>query len=124
MLEPIVGPPTFAQVNNTSAMSNLTAIGTQPTVSWSPPSTGTPTAYYVDVRNVQLDATNTPTFVDVARLFTGATSVTFPPGILQSQQTYVFGIVAVASAGDDATRPMYLHLPYCTAEALTGLMVP
>jgi len=121
---PLVSPVQQPVVNQGSFRNNRTGVGLQPTVGWTAPALGPPTVYIVQVRLVQLNAANQPQMTRIALLSTASTSVTVPPGILQSGQLYQFDIVALSSHGDDATRPFYQHLPFCAASTLSGVMAP
>ncbi len=120
LLSPVLQP----LVNQGSFHSNRSGIGLTPTLSWTPPTAGPPTAYEVQVRQVTVDASNQARVATIALLTTGATSVTVPPGILQMGQTYQFDVLSVLSRGDDETRPLYVHLPRCGASVQSGVMSP
>jgi len=121
---PIVGLVVAPQVNGMSARGTLTGVGTTPTLSWTAPTIGTASRYYVDIYQVTTQAGATSR-KRLANIETSSTEIIVPPGILASGQTYIFDITArSAGALDLETTPNRDSLPEGWALTATGLVTP
>jgi len=122
-LVPAVSPVRSPQLNGQDALSDLSGVTATPTFSWSPPDTGTPTAYLVEIFALAAQGATTVT-TEVLHYSALATSFTVPPGLLESGATYYAKITAlVTSVPYDAT-PFRSATALARAEVLTGTFVP
>ena len=119
---PGLTPPRRLLINGKSLLSNQLAVGTSPTLSWSTPTTGVPDRYSIRVLELRANGTRSQ-FLTRARLLTADTTMTLPPGILQTGSVYVFTIAAVKTdrAVTDANRG---SLPLAFATAMTAIVAP
>lgn len=106
-IEPSVSPPADIRVNGQQATAQVDGIGTSPEVSWSPPTVGTPQQYRVQLRRYD---TTEESFVTEAVILTEGTSVTIPPGVIQSGSVYTLSVQVSSDRGQ--------------AGALAGVLVP
>ena len=111
-------------INGTSTSGPRTGVGTNPTLTWQPPLLGEPTGYDVQVMRLFVNGSETD-YEFGATFFTVEPELTFPPGVLVEGEQYAFRVAAVwAPAGDVATRPRRISLPYAVAEAWTSPVAP
>lgn len=112
-IEPLVGAVVDPKIAGKDALGSalVTDVGLTPTLSWTAPSLGTATRYYVLVHNVSIQ-NGVTTLRPIAALETSATELVVPPGILVAGQTYAFEITARAMPGVDlAATPNRRSLP-------------
>lgn len=121
-LSPRITPPRSPQINGRSLFSNQLAVGVSPTLTWQAPAVGTPSYYFVRVLELRADG-NRSVIVPVARFTTGQTTMTLPPGVLQSGKTYVITIAA-NSSGTPVTQPFRNGLPFAFATLASGIISP
>ncbi|HTT71008.1 MAG TPA: hypothetical protein VMG32_07260 [Anaeromyxobacteraceae bacterium] len=121
-----VESPTLTPAGGTAAslFSALTGVGLTPTLAWSAPSTGSPSSYAVDL--FALAAVGGATVATpVLTYLTSSTSVTLPPGVLASGNTYFARITARTIPGDPfATAPLRRLDTAAFASALTATFAP
>ena len=120
---PAMTPVLSPQLNGADAFQDATGVGVSPTLSWSAPSTGTPTAYVVEVAMLGTRGTAT-TSSTVLRYATSATQVTVPPGLLATGQTYYARITAESSTVPYSVAPFRSANAYSRATTLTGTFRP
>jgi hypothetical protein len=90
-ISPVISLPQSPLINGLDFYSDQTLTTSTPTISWNPPATGTANYYLVSVVGI------TPGGGDQSYSFyTTTKSVLFPPGLLQSGQTYVVSITAAS----------------------------
>jgi len=123
VLGPIISPVQSPLINGGSAFDDQRSVTTRPTITWSPPALGTPTTYYVSIREIVLRQ-GAPEVRAVAKLVTGATRVTVPPGILELGRHYTFALGAIYAEGHTAAEPLATSFPYCISTANTGALTP
>lgn len=99
-------------------------VRTTPTLTWSPPATGTPSGYTATIYRM----TGPGYFNDcgcaevAARLTTRRTRVLIPPGVLEKDTSYVIQLTAHwAPLGCADKAPLVWPLPTTSADALTEL---
>jgi hypothetical protein len=129
---PVVGPvvsPTIAASAtsaSTSLLTNVTAVGTTPVISWQSPTVGTPTAYVITItRMISFGGNTVPQ--NSATLFVGGGvhSIQVPPGVLTSGQTYYIRIASrVVTSVDGEAAPYRRNLPFGQSEVLSGFVNP
>lgn len=120
---PMVGPVLTPTINGSNAFAAQTGVGATPLIAWSPPSIGTPTSYWVTVRQVNNVGGKTQ-LAFVANLPTQRTSVRIPPGLLQKGATYMFVITAYVEAIDYTVTPLVDAYPEAFADVLTATVTP
>jgi hypothetical protein len=122
-VEAQVGPVEGLKVNGIDALIPLSAVTATPTLSWSVPSLGAPTHYEVSVRALESKSGKTSARL-VASLFTGATKLTIPEGILTSGGVYVIRVRAAVTSAAALTQPRRAIQKTAFADVLTSTMHP
>jgi hypothetical protein len=126
-IDPTLTPAQAPLVNGLSAFSPLTGVGTSPTFSWTPPATGTPTSYTVDIFWLQASAGSTVS-THVASLTTAGTQIQVPPGVLATGNTYYARLTAIEpvppGADNFSTAPDRYNNIFAYASLLTGTLSP
>lgn len=123
-VRPILGPPQQPLINGKGAFQDRSGVTLHPTLSWSPPATGSVDGYLVFVVRL-LAQTGRTDIQDVATLHATDTQITVPDGILLSGESYFFKVRAMTRKGVDLSRQPYRHgLPEANADLLTGIMTP
>lgn len=116
---PLVGPVQRPLVDGQSGFTKLAGVGTTPLLSWSAPALGTPSSYAVYM--YAIDEAFGATALDfMSALYTTATTVRVPPGLLVGGQSYFFELRAFADALDLSVTPFAGTLPTGWADTLTG----
>ncbi len=100
-----------------------TGVGVTPTVAWSPPSTGKPSAYHVVVYQLTSSGGATSAMEQV-EIVTTTTSLVMPPGLLTGGDEYVLVISAVASPIDASTKPYHSSPTFAQADFLSAIVTP
>ncbi|MBL8917671.1 MAG: hypothetical protein JNJ54_02330 [Myxococcaceae bacterium] len=107
-----LGPPRLVEVSGRRLEFDTSAIGQTPTIRWTAPTIGTPTAYR---------ATWYPLSGTAPRVFwTSDTSLDMPPGVLDQNATWVLELAAVRT-GDG--RPGNA-VPLAEATFISGVLTP
>jgi hypothetical protein len=101
-----------------------TGIGTTPTLTWTAPSTGTPTHYTVTVIRVYAAASGSGRSQRVAQLITDQRSITLPPGILTAGESYMFEIGAHTNGRPDISAVNREIVPVYEARVLSAIQQP
>ncbi|UQA57493.1 hypothetical protein [Polyangium aurulentum] len=117
----VITPPRDIKVNGQATASELTGIGTTPTVSWSAPTQGKAAWYSVIVR--KLDPMGGPTR-SAGSIRTTETSVTLPPGLLETGSYYYLMVRASTSAYEPKAPLKFGAGPGGSAEGLTSMLSP
>jgi hypothetical protein len=119
-IAPVIGPPRDPRIEGRDAFAEQSGVGTEPLLSWSPPSLGSTTSYIVRIRAAAATGTQ-----EVAiSIYTG-TSVRVPPGLLTKGVKYSAVITAVSAPWDVLDRaPLRTGMPLHTADCLTSGFVP
>ena len=117
-----LSPPRSITVGGSAANTHVSGLGTRPTLAWNPPSSGTPTAYEVDINQMTAFGTGNTLF----KLYVdGAThSIVLPTGVLTAGSTYFFVITALDASGDITAAPHEPALLRGSAAAATGFYTP
>ena len=104
--------------------SLLSGVGKTPKLSWTAPTLGTASRYYVFVDLVSSQG-GSSALDHFATIETTDTQATIPPGLLQTGQTYVFEIEARAAAGLDlSATPNAYALPEGYGTVTTTMVTP
>jgi hypothetical protein len=104
-----------------------TGVGLTPTISWSPPVTGTATSYTLEVFRLVRSGTNlvNTTITPVATFVTGSTQVAIPTGVLTAGSAHFVRVTARAIPSDPwATAPLRRIVLGAWAQALSGPLTP
>lgn len=121
-LKPLIGQVGSPLINGADFFSDQTGIGLTPTLTWIPPSLGTPTGYRVVVSMLQPTQAFATT---MGVLYTTDTSLTLPPGLLLSGRYYCIRITALYREGIDMTvSPNRIPVPNAAAPVISGMVTP
>jgi hypothetical protein len=124
-ITPIVSPPKSPRVNGNDAFVRQTGVGLQPTISWSPPATGSATSYVVDVLATALPCDAGGKIAGVSAVIHSGTSFKVPPGILRSGLGYRVIITARQAPWDTPdVGPFRTGTPLHSAQCVTAQFVP
>ena len=121
-ITPVVSPPKSPLVNGMDAFSFPSGVGSQPTISWSPPVIGTASSYVVEIFAMTLDCNATSAVVGgVTTLVRSGTSFKVPTGILLPGTPYWVRITARQAPWDTADAgPFRTGTPLHTAQCVGG----
>ena len=125
-IEPLVGTVVAPKIQGMDALGAtiLAGVGTTPTVSWTAPTLGTASMYYVFVNAVSIQSGST-VLQQTTSFETSATSLRIPPGIMTAGQTYAFEIMARSIQGVDlSATPNQRGLPEGSASVTTMFVTP
>ncbi|MDP3154444.1 MAG: hypothetical protein Q8N23_17335 [Archangium sp.] len=122
-VQPVLGPPVTARLNNADFMLDQVGVGLTPTVTWGAPTLGTAQRYrlVVDRLTVSNGATRTAATFTID---TPNTTFTFPPGLLVAGQTYVMSLTAYSTGGVVDPNLFTWRLPYHAGNVVSGLIRP
>jgi hypothetical protein len=123
-LAPRLGQVRGPTIEGSDLFSEQNGFGLTPTLSWMPPSIGTPSFYVIAIHRLFLDGGGATSQEYVADLTTDQTSVTLPPGILQVGEAYVLGIVARVSSRPDPAAFNRESLPEYHSTVLSAIQRP
>jgi len=122
-LVPAIGPVLELRIHGSDALQDHTGVTGTPTLSWSAPSTGQPTAYLVEVFRL-LERAGATTSSLVLRYTTSNTAVTLPPNVLQGGGLYYAKVTAEVSGVPYDTAPFRTANVFARATSLTGTFMP
>jgi hypothetical protein len=106
------------------AYAAVTSTGLQPTISWDAPALGTPTSYLVEIFRLGVNGTAS-TKTRVAAIYTGATRVPVPPGVLTAGARHYVKVTARAIPSDPwAVSPLRQVVAGAWAQTLSGTLTP
>jgi hypothetical protein len=117
LITPVVTPVLGLTINGKSATTDLMYAGKTPTFAWMPPTTGPATGYQIVAYEDSSDK-------QVAVIATTATTVTFPPGVLQAGHVYGFVVTAISASGNTPAAPLRGGPTYAGADVLTASVMP
>jgi hypothetical protein len=116
---PLVTPPRTPSIDGKTLFADHDGMGLTPTISWSAPAQGTPTAYVITVLSWQLQFNNSGLLPVATLIVPGdVTSVRMPDRVLVPGERYLLRLAAISQAGQDVrTHSLYtLGTPYGYAE--------
>ncbi len=123
-MKPLAGVVSTPKVNGKNFFSNLSAVGTTPTLKWLAPTVGAANNYNVGIFQLSNSAGNT-VINSVATFYTQSTSLLVPPGLLSAGQAYVFAITSDYIPGVNfAKTPFMRGSTYAIAEVVSGIIEP
>jgi hypothetical protein len=121
-MAPLVGPVTSIKINGNDFFQPQPGAGAEPTVSWNLPAVGTPDGYSLNIIQLKNDGFGDTIQGSQYSIYTTQTSVTVPPGILQSGYAYVFQLQAFKGNGNVEQAPQYANFPWGYADAFSGVV--
>ena len=117
---PVLSPVTGIKVDGKDANVALTGISNTPTLSFTPPTTGTAAGYVIQVVRFGVNSRGGTQIASISELYSTQTSLVVPPGVLDNSSLYVFIIKARSLQGVDLeSSPFRRRVPTATADALT-----
>ncbi len=122
-ITPRVSRITAPKVNGLDANLSQTGTTETPTISWTPPSLGTPTRYTVYLYRV-LNQGGATIASASAQFQTTSTSLRIPPGFLTAGNAYTIGIRSEIVPGYDAVKPFATVLEQEVADTITAVHMP
>jgi hypothetical protein len=125
-ISPVAKPATSLKINGMDALTAMTGVGTDLTLSWTAPANSSASNYVIRLYKLTAAGTQTTQRV-VARFFlAGDTlSLRMPPGVLTTGSNYVFEVQTIVMPGVDLVqKPFRVSLPMGTASALSAMVTP
>ncbi len=121
-LAPQITPVQNMKLNGALFVQRATAPTLTPTLSWDPPSTGTPTGYRISVYALTLTGTSS-SFQPVVDLFTKDHTLMIPGGVLTAGNEYFFQVRAFLTPSVDfTTAPYHSAFPWSHADMLSPVV--
>jgi len=122
-IAPQITPVQNLRVNAAAFVQGLATKTLNPTLSWDPPTTGTPTGYRVSVFALGTTKTGASSFQPVLDLFTNDHTLVVPDGILSAGGEYFFQIRAFLTPTLDFTAaPYHAAFPWSHADLLSPVL--
>ncbi|NTX62080.1 hypothetical protein HUA74_15575 [Myxococcus sp. CA051A] len=121
-LAPLLTPVRSLSIDGAVATVDQTMTSLTPTLSWSAPAAGTPSAHEVSIRRLFVSGTRTVAALGV-RIRTAQSHVTLPPGVLVPGASYIMSVRAFRQGDLDLSRhPLRTDFPVANATAFTGIL--
>ncbi|HEY2469645.1 MAG TPA: hypothetical protein VGI45_17625 [Terracidiphilus sp.] len=121
MVKPMISPVQNPRINGADIFTANTIKSTALTLSWEPPTIGTPIGYQVEIMSPTTAPSGLPFYGFLARLSTAKTTMTLPPGLLGSGHTYLFIITSlVDGSANMETSPHRSLLPVAQANLISA----
>ena len=120
-VQPLLSPVQNPKINGADLFTAGTINGTAVTLSWDPPAIGTPFGYNVAIMSTTTPPSGTVVYFSSTTLGTAKTSMTIPPDLLRSGQTYLFVITSrVDGRANMETSPHRSSLPTASADVISA----
>jgi hypothetical protein len=120
-VQPLLSPVQNPKINGADLFTAGTINGTAVTLSWDPPAIGTPFGYNVAIMGTTTLPNGTVQYFSSTTLGTAKTSITIPPDLLRSGQTYLFVISSrVDGRANMETSPHRSSLPVANADVISA----
>jgi hypothetical protein len=122
-VKPLISAVQNPKINGADLFTAGNIKGTATTLSWDPPAVGTPFGYSVAIMSLMTSPLpgGTVEYVSTTTLSTAKTSMTVPPDLLRSGQTYLFLITSLADGkANMETSPHRSSLPSASAQLLSA----
>jgi hypothetical protein len=121
-LGPIVGPVTGIRVDGSDGSAGIVGTSSTPTIAWQGPALGTVAYYLVTIRGgiVASGASSRATKFSEVVVSGDRTTLTLPPGVLESAEYYSVVIRAISTRATERTA---LTLPMGLSEAATPVFL-
>jgi hypothetical protein len=124
IIAPALTPVRNVKIAGMNLATPQAGVGLTPTITWDPPSTGTPATYFVSVRRVTANGTAT-TVLPIASFTTTATSLQLPDAVVSSGASYMLVITAAALPDYDPAAPYISDkFPRFVATSATAQFTP
>jgi len=121
-LAPLLTPVRRLGIDGAMASVDQSLTSLTPTLSWSAPAVGTPSAHEVSIRRLFVSGTRTVAAFG-ARIRTVQSHVTLPPGVLVPGASYIMSVRAFRQGDLDLSRhPLRTDFPVANATAFTGIL--
>ncbi len=122
-VKPLLSTVQNPKINGANLFTASTLNSTAVTLSWDPPAIGMPFGYNVAIMNPTTLPDGTVNYLSTTTLGTAKTSMTIPPDLLRSGQTYVFDITSrVDGRANMETSPHRSSLPVANADVISAPM--
>jgi hypothetical protein len=120
-VQPLLSAVRNPKINGADLFTAGTISGTAVTLSWDPPAVGTPFGYNVAIMSTTTFPDGTVGYISSTTLGTAKTSMTIPPDLLRSGQTYLFVITSqVDGRANMETSPHRSSLPVANADVISA----
>jgi hypothetical protein len=121
IVKPLLSAVQNPKINGADLFTASTLNSTTVTLSWDPPAIGTPFGYNVAIMSTTTFPNGTVGYFSSTTLGTAKTSMTIPPDLLRSGQTYVFVITSqVDGRANMETSPHRSSLPVANADVISA----
>jgi hypothetical protein len=122
-IAPVLTPVRNVKIAGKNLATPQTGVGLTPTITWDPPSKGTPSSYDVSVREVTASGAATRVRA-IATFTTTSTSLQVPDSVLSSGVSYILVVEANAARDYDSAAPLINGLPSFFATMATAQFTP
>jgi hypothetical protein len=120
-VKPLISAVQNPKINGADLFNANTINDTAVTLSWDPPAIGTPFGYSVAIMSPTTLTDGTVEYVSTTTLSTAKTSITVPPDLLRSGQTYLFVITSLVDGNANMeTSPHRSLLPVASAQLVSA----
>ena len=120
-VQPLLSPVQNPKINGADLFTAGTINGTAVTLTWDPPAIGTSFGYNVAIMSTTTFPNGTVGYLSSTTLGTAKTSMTIPPDLLRSGQTYLFVITSrVDGRANMETSPHRSSLPTASADVISA----
>jgi hypothetical protein len=120
-VQPLLSPVQNPKINGADLFTAGTINGTAVTLSWDPPAIGSPFGYNVAIMSTTTFPDGTVGYISTTTLGTAKTSMTIPPDLLRSGQTYLFVISSrVDGRANMETSPHRSSLPVANSDVISA----
>jgi hypothetical protein len=121
-VKPLISPVQNPKINGADLFTASTINSTAVTLSWDPPATGAPYGYSVAILSpTTLPGSMQIAYVSTTTLGTAKTSMTLPPNVLTSGQTYFFVITSLMDGkANMEMSPHRSSLPTANADLISA----
>jgi hypothetical protein len=122
-LSPQITPVQNLRLNSAAFVQRLATKTLNPTLSWDPPTSGSPTGYRVSIYALTVSGTSSSSVQPVLDLFTNDHSLVIPDGILSAGNEYFFQVRAFLTPSlDFTTAPYHGAFPWSHADSLSPVL--
>jgi hypothetical protein len=122
-VKPLLSPVQNPKINGADLFTAGTISNTAVTLSWDRPAIGTPFGYNVAIMSLTTSPlpSGTVQFFPSTTLGTAKTSMTTPPDLLRSGQTYLFVVTSLVDGrANMETSPHRSSLPVANADVISA----
>jgi hypothetical protein len=120
-VKPLISAVQNPKINGADLFTAGTINGTAVTLSWDPPAIGTPFGYNLAIMSPGTSPIGTVEYLSSTTLSTAKTSMTIPPDLLRSGQTYLFVITSrIDGRANMETSPRRSSFPIGSADVLSA----